>query len=58
VSWCPARVYYNAGGEGKIVWFDIVPGLLYSLTMSNGASEKALEEMASQLYTPAQGDVG
>ena len=58
VSWCPARVYYNAGGEGKIVWFDIVPGLLYSLSMSDGSSEKALEDMASQLYTPAQGDVG
>jgi hypothetical protein len=45
-------------GSGKLVWFDVVPGLLYSLTMSDGASQSALLDMAQQLYTPAQGDVG
>jgi hypothetical protein len=58
VSWCPARLYYNEGGSGKIVWFDVVPGLLYSLSMDTGASQTALTDMAGQLFHPAQGDVG
>lgn len=32
-----------------------VPGLLYSLTMDNNASEEALLSMAKQIYTPVQG---
>lgn len=58
VQWCPARLSYNEGGAGKIVWFDVVPGLLYSITMDTGASESALNEIAAQLFVPAQGDVG
>ena len=58
VSYCPARIYYNADGSGKIVWFDVVPGLLYSLSMDHGASSSALKTMAEKLFVPAQGDVG
>ena len=42
------------GGEGKIVWFDVVPGICYSLTVDNGASEDSLRSMAESLYTPMQ----
>lgn len=58
VAWCPARLSYDDGGAGKIVWFDVVPGLLYSLSMDREASEEALLEMVNQLFAPAQGDVG
>ena len=58
VSYCDARLSYEDGGNGKIVWFDPVPGLLYSLSMDSGASADALTEMAMQLFSPAQGDVG
>ena len=58
VSYCPARVYFNKDGSGKIVWFDVVPGLLYSVTMDKGADKATLVKMAEQLFTPAQGDVG
>lgn len=58
ITWCPARLYYNEGGAGKVVWFDVVPGLLYSLSMDQDASEEALLTMANQLFAPAQGDVG
>ncbi len=58
IAWCPARLYYDDGGAGKVVWFDVVPGLLYSLSMDRDASEEALLEMANQLFAPAQGDVG
>lgn len=42
-------------GSGKVIWFDIAPGLLYSLTMDNNASEEALLPLAEQIYTPVQG---
>lgn len=58
LSYCSARIAYNDGGAGKIVWFDPVPGLLYSVSMDSGASEDALTSMAYQLFSPAQGDVG
>ena len=58
VSYCSARLSYEEGGSGKIVWFDPVPGLLYSLSVDSGASADALTEMAMQLFSPAQGDVG
>ena len=54
VSYCPARIYFDEGGEGKIVWFDVAPGLLYSLHMDSGASEEALELMANVVFAPAQ----
>lgn len=58
VAWCSARLSWNEDGSGKLVWFDLVPGLLYSLTMDSGASEQALMDMAAKLYEPAQGDAG
>ena len=58
MAWCSARLSWNEDGSGKLVWFDLVPGLLYSLTMDSGASEQALMDMAAQLYEPAQGDAG
>ena len=58
LGWCVATLYYEDGGAGKIIWFDIVPGLLYSLEMETGASAEALTTMAEYCYTPAQGEVG
>ena len=58
VGYCPARFAYDEGGAGKIVWFDVVPGLLYSLRMEESASESALLALAEQLFVPAQGEVG
>ena len=57
VGWCSAHLSYTEGAEGRIVWFDIAPGLVYSLHMDQGASEEALLTMAEALYTPAQGEV-
>jgi hypothetical protein len=48
-------IWTAAGSWYGSTWW---PGLLYSLTMSDGASQSALLDMAQQLYTPAQGDVG
>lgn len=58
LGWCNAELIYVEGGQGKILWYDIAPGLLYSLYMESGASYEALLTMADELYTPAQGEVG
>lgn len=38
VLWCDAQVYFTQGGSGKILWLDVVPGLVYSLRVESGAS--------------------
>ena len=54
VLWCSAKLSYNDGGMGKVVWFDLAPGILYSLSMDSSASEEALLDMAADLFEPAQ----
>lgn len=56
VYWCSAMLSFNAGGQGKIIWFDVVPGILYSLCAESGASADMLQNMAIQLFEPAQGN--
>lgn len=56
VRWCAAKLSFNEGGQGKIVWFDLVPGILYSLSVDSGASESSLLQLANELFEPAQGD--
>ena len=58
IGWCSARLSFDETAEGKILWFDPAPGLLYSLYMESGASEAALLDMADLLYDPAQNDAG
>lgn len=54
VYWCRAKLNFNDGGQGKILWFDLVPGILYSMNMDRGATEEALLDMANSLFEPAQ----
>ena len=56
VSYCDAQLSYDEGGAGKIIWFDIVPGIEYSLSVDTGASNEALLAMADALFVPMQGD--
>lgn len=57
VGWCPARLAWNDGGAGKVVWFDVVPGQLYSLSVDTGASQESLLDLATQLFLPAQDEL-
>jgi hypothetical protein len=57
VGWCPARLAWNDGGAGKVVWFDVVPGQLYSLSVNAGASRESLLDLAGQLFLPAQDEL-
>ena len=54
VLWCDALLSFNPGAQGKIIWFDVVPGILYSLSVESGASADRLQDMAVQLFEPAQ----
>ena len=55
IGWCTAELYLSEDGSGKVIWFDIAPGLLYSLTVDRGADEDTLLSIAEQIYTPVQG---
>ena len=57
VLWCRAKLRFDRGGRGKVVWFDVVPGILYSLSMDAGADEAALLDLATELFVPAQEEI-
>lgn len=54
VLWCSAKLSFDEQGQGKIIWFDIAPGLIYSLSAESGASADMLQDMAVRLFDPAQ----
>ena len=54
VAWCRAKINYTPGGQGRIIWFDLVPGILYSLSVDQDASDQMLLELANELFVPAQ----
>ena len=56
VSYCDAQLSFDEGGAGKIIWFDIVPGVEYSLSVDSGASAQTLADMANAIFVPMQGD--
>ncbi len=58
VDYCSAKISYNPNNNGKIIWFDVVPGVIYSLSTENNASEEMLLRLANELFDPMQGNVG
>ncbi|MDO5117003.1 MAG: hypothetical protein Q4D34_00715 [Eggerthellaceae bacterium] len=48
---------FVAGKVGFIAWIDAVPGILYNLSMDDGASFETLVQMADASFVPLQGDV-
>lgn len=57
VEYCPAKVAVDTEGLGKAYWYDVVPGLLYSLS-ADGTTAEELLTMAEEVFVSAQGDVG
>lgn len=57
VEYCRAKISFTPGGSGKIIWFDVVPGIVYSLSTDDNASEETLLRLANELFEPMQGNV-
>ena len=47
---------FNEGKEGFVAWLDVVPGVLYSLSVEKGASQTLLTDTAERCFVPLQGE--
>jgi hypothetical protein len=54
VSYCSGELRYNKGKQGICLWYDAVPGLMYSVYMGQGAAEETLLSLANELFVPAK----
>lgn len=54
VSYCSGELRYNDGKEGVCLWYDTVPGLMYSIYTGEGADEEKLMSLANELFVPAK----
>lgn len=54
VGYCGGEVRFNEGERGVCLWYDIVPGLMYSLYVEEGANEKGLLRVAGEAFAPMQ----
>ena len=54
VRWCATSLRWDEGGAGCVIWKDVAPGLVYSLTVDTGASEDLLSDTALLVFRPAQ----
>ena len=51
-----AAKLFLSGEIGYIAWLDTVPGILYNLSMTEGASAETLTTLANSAFVPLQGD--
>lgn len=51
-----SAVCFVSDKVGFIAWIDAVPGLLYNLSMEEGATSETLVQMANAAFVPVQGD--
>ena len=55
---CEGIVAFNEGKQGMITWLDVVPGILYSLSINSNASQNLLMDTAEACFVPVQGNAG
>ena len=61
VSWCEGEKRKATDGDTKIdscIWFDVVPGLMYSLSATGAPEDFDICALSEEIFNPAQGDVG
>ena len=56
VGYLTGTVSWIEGDAGMARWFDIVPGMLYTLSTSENVDPEALKTLANELFEPLQGD--
>lgn len=47
---------WNEGEAGFISWLDVVPGILYSLSIDDDCTQDALMNTANEIFVPMQGE--
>ena len=57
LAYLKAEISWNEGKEGIMLWYDMVPGVMYSLSVDSGADPMLLCSMADAVFVPVQGDV-
>lgn len=55
---CESIIAFNEGKEGFISWLDVVPGVLYSVSVRGNVSEDLLLNAADICFIPLQGNSG
>ena len=56
LSYLRAELSWNEGKEGIMLWYDLVPGVMYSLSVDSGADPMLLCSTADDIFVPVQGD--
>ena len=56
IAYNTAKLCWNDDKEGVITWYDIVPGVMYSLAVTDKANPADLCSCASSLFQPLQGN--
>lgn len=52
VSYCKGEARFIEGKQGVCLWYDVVPGVMYSLYTETGASEDSLLGLVNKLFVP------
>lgn len=52
IAYCSGEISYIEGKEGICLWYDTVPGLMYSIFVDMDATEELLVEIANKVYIP------
>lgn len=53
----PGHVCYNEGAAGFCGWYDVAPGVLYNVAVTENATADLLTEVADAVFVPVQGEV-
>lgn len=56
IQHCEGVAAFNEDEVGFVSWLDVVPGVLYSLSMDDDANQDVLMNTAEQIFVPLQGD--
>lgn len=56
LDYLKATLFWNENKEGIILWYDMAPGVMYSLSVDSGADPRLLCSTADDVFVPVQGD--
>lgn len=58
IAWCSGKIYFMNDGEnnnpGICIWYDIAPGLMYSISMDDKSNPEILLNLANEIYHKSQ----